>query len=494
MPSVALDQPPARSSGLIRARIRDDTDTDILPPGTTLGGYRIIDLIGRGGIGHVYLAEYLRLGRRVALKKLRSQYNSRPEMVSRFFSEARAANHIAHENIVEITDFIEDEKHGSYLIMELLNGRDLDEVLANEGSVPIKRTLHILAQVASALAAAHDVGIVHRDLKPENIFLIERGGDRDFVKLVDFGVAKLTGTTGEQSGHTTASGGIVGTPAYMSPEQAVGRDVDLRTDVYAFGVILFELMTGRLPFDGKTLGELIVQHTTVTAPRASSMPDLPQPIPPELDDLADRCLRKERSERPANMRDVLAALKIAAEDSAPSLELPEILPPIPAHERHVPAKKQPPKKKGSPIALALVPLVLLPLIALGVWLAWPDEPPAPAPAPIAEPAPAPAPEAPPPEATTISVSFTSDPSGAEVLRDGAPIGATPLTLELDRADDAAAVFVLRAPGREEIRHEVRLDRDSSAHLVLPAVAPVEPAKIRPARRRDRRHSVIDPFE
>ncbi|MCA9581506.1 MAG: serine/threonine protein kinase, partial [Myxococcales bacterium] len=150
-----------------------DDAAGLLDPGTTMGNYQIEEVLGVGGIGEVYLADHVKLGRKVALKRLRTEYSSNREVVSRFFDEARAANQIAHENIVEITDFVEDPVDGAYLIMELLRGEDLGMVLEREESIPADRTVAIMRQVASALAAAHRVGVVHRDLKPDNVFLTE---------------------------------------------------------------------------------------------------------------------------------------------------------------------------------------------------------------------------------------------------------------------------------------------------------------------------------
>ncbi len=191
--------------------------------GVTLGDYRIERMIGEGGMGRVYLAEHMLLGRKVAIKKLRSEFSGNREAVRRFFGEARAVNRIAHENIIEITDFVEDAEQGSYYIMELLDGRTLEACYETSGPFPLRRAVPIAIQIASALNAVHKAGIVHRDLKPENVFLTRRQDGTDLVKLLDFGVAKLTAEDSTISVNSTQQGAILGTPEYMSPEQASGR-------------------------------------------------------------------------------------------------------------------------------------------------------------------------------------------------------------------------------------------------------------------------------
>ncbi|MDB4958628.1 MAG: serine/threonine protein kinase, partial [Myxococcales bacterium] len=163
-----------------------------LPAGTLIGSYRILDLLGEGGMGRIYVAEHVKLGRRVAIKMLRAELVSNSVAVARFFAEARAVNRISHENIVEITDFLEQPGGDNCIVMELLKGEDLSQRLLRKQTMPLSRVLDIAAQTASALAAVHQAGIIHRDLKPDNIFLIERGGSSDVVKLLDFGVAKLS--------------------------------------------------------------------------------------------------------------------------------------------------------------------------------------------------------------------------------------------------------------------------------------------------------------
>jgi len=292
-----------------------------LPPGAQIGSYRIIGVLGEGGMGRVYVAEHVKLGRRVAIKKLRPELASNPTAVARFFAEARAVNRISHENIVEITDLLQEPSGDSCIIMELLKGEDLAHRLLRKRVLPLPRAFDIAAQVASALAAVHAAGMIHRDLKPDNIFLIERHGNPDFVKVLDFGVAKLTDPN-DRSGfavHTTAAGQIIGTPEYMSPEQASGKAVDFRTDIYALGVIFYEMITGVLPFQGKSFGELMIKHMTAAVDLPALQPGLPHGIQGGRDQLLLDLLAKDPNDRPRSMADVEARIRALLE----AMDLPQ---------------------------------------------------------------------------------------------------------------------------------------------------------------------------
>jgi len=235
--------------------------------GQTIGNYLVTQKLGEGGMGSVYLAEHPAIGKKVALKVLHSEFSTNQEVAARFFHEAKAVNDIGHPNIVDIVDFgIIQSGNGReqlvYFIMEYLAGVTLSHLIKTESPLPPERALSIALQVADALSASHKCGIVHRDLKPDNIILLQRGRERDFVKLLDFGIAKLTGGNAMGS-HRTRTGIVMGTPAYMSPEQCEGRDsLDLRTDVYALGIVIYEMLTGRVPFLGEGYGEILVQHLT----------------------------------------------------------------------------------------------------------------------------------------------------------------------------------------------------------------------------------------
>jgi serine/threonine-protein kinase len=235
--------------------------------GQTVGNYLVTQKLGEGGMGAVYLAEHPSIGKKVALKVLHPEFATNEEVAQRFFNEAKAVNAIGHPNIVDIIDYgvIQAGASGKermvYFIMEYLAGTTLSQVIRTDSPMPPERALMIALQAGDALAAAHRAGIVHRDLKPDNMILIQRGRDRDFVKLLDFGIAKLTGDSA--GSHRTKTGLVLGTPAYMSPEQCEGRaNVDHRTDVYALGIVLYEMLVGRVPFIGEGYGEILVQHLT----------------------------------------------------------------------------------------------------------------------------------------------------------------------------------------------------------------------------------------
>jgi serine/threonine-protein kinase len=283
--------------------------------GRSIGNYKIVRAIGEGGMGTVYLAEHPMIGKRVAVKMLRPDLGTDPGLVSRFFQEARAVNEIRHPNIVDISDFGKTEDGIVYFVMELLEGRSLRDRLNAEGALPIDDVVTISRQVCDALAAAHRVGIVHRDLKPDNIFLLadpaQPGALRS--KLFDFGVAKLLGEQEKQVGHKTIAGSVVGTPFYMSPEQALCQDVGAASDIYAMGVVMFEMVTGRVPFAAEQLVLLLNAILKEPAPPASQFrPD----VPAFLDRLILRCLEKDPGGRPQTMEEVVALLGAGAADLA----------------------------------------------------------------------------------------------------------------------------------------------------------------------------------
>ncbi|MCU0660749.1 MAG: serine/threonine protein kinase [Myxococcota bacterium] len=246
--------------------------------GTVLDGkYEIVRLLGEGGMGTVYEARHLLIGRKLAVKFLHAQYVTSAEVVARFQREAQAAAAIGHENIIEVTDMGAGPDGAPYIVMEYLNGRDVSQLLQDIGSLPAGRAAYILAQALSALEAAHQVGIIHRDLKPENIYLIDKPTRPDYVKLLDFGISKFRSLETAGMKGLTQTGTVLGTPYYMSPEQARG-DVDLtpKSDIYAMGVILYQMVTGRLPFDAPNYNALLVKILTEDpVPPESIAPHLP---------------------------------------------------------------------------------------------------------------------------------------------------------------------------------------------------------------------------
>jgi len=224
-----------------------------------LGKLEVIRRLGGGGMGVVYEVEHRLTGHRRALKVVHAKYADRPRFMKRLLREAKVAGTLETPYVVETYDAGRLEDGSAYVLMELLRGQTLYDLMQTEGKVAPKRLANIMAQVAEGVAVAHEAGIVHRDVKPENIFLVPGDDDAERVKILDFGVSKFELGTEEAPTRLTAEGTLVGTPYYMSPEQAAGKKVDARTDVYAMGVILYEALTGRLPFEAESVGELFVK-------------------------------------------------------------------------------------------------------------------------------------------------------------------------------------------------------------------------------------------
>ncbi len=268
--------------------------------GQSVGPYRVACRIGAGGMGQVYKGVHPGIASRVAIKVLVGDFARQQSQVERFFSEARAVNVIRHEGIVNVLDLAWLPDGRPYIVMEFLDGQPLSAVMRQRGALPLGSLVTLLAEVLDALVAAHAQGIVHRDLKPDNVF-VSPGGH---AKVLDFGIAKLRPDLGSGS-DATATGSILGTPHYMSPEQALARGVDARADLYSIGVILFQGATGRLPFDGTSLFELLRQHVEAPPPPLRSLrPD----APPLLGEIVSRALEKDPAQRFASAAELAAAL------------------------------------------------------------------------------------------------------------------------------------------------------------------------------------------
>ena len=279
--------------------------------GQTLDGrYYVEKKIGEGGMGVVFSARHAVIERPLAIKVLKREVMRDTATIRRFVQEAKAASRIGHPNIVDVTDFGTTPDGMTYSVMEFVEGQTLGTAIRNTAPFPPLRAVKIAAQISRALGAAHDKGITHRDLKPENVFLVDRDGRTDFVKIVDFGIAKVAPTPGaENAPRLTRAGSVFGTPEYMAPEQAAGRgDTDGRVDIYALGVILYEMVCGRVPHRGDSMVRtLAMQMLDPVEPPSKVRPDLQ--IPPELEHVIMTALAKKRENRYQTMGQLLEALE-----------------------------------------------------------------------------------------------------------------------------------------------------------------------------------------
>ncbi|MGB5547854.1 MAG: serine/threonine-protein kinase, partial [Polyangiales bacterium] len=317
--------------------------------------YRVESLLGEGGMGLVYRVTHTRLNKPLAMKVLRRENTGDPEVLARFRREAESASNIGNQHIIDISDFGELTDGSTYFIMECLDGSDLIDAIDSVDRMPEERAINIAIQVCRALGAAHDAGITHRDLKPENVFLIKRDEVEDFVKVLDFGIAKVA----HGPSRLTRAGEVLGTPHYMSPEQCEGAGVDHRTDIYALGVLLYEMVTGHVPHDADTMMGILTKHM------------YEEPIPPrvrvphvsdELEMLIMRCLEKTPERRYQTMQEVLDDLELVKAGLQPvgpdTWTLPPTRPPRPW------------RRGATPIylgGLALALLVLVGTIAIGTF-------------------------------------------------------------------------------------------------------------------------------
>ncbi len=456
--------------------------------GTELGSYKLVQLLGEGAMGKVWRAEHVRLGRLVAIKVLNPEQVARPDVVQRFFREARVVNDIDHEHIVEVTDFVEAPGL-AYLVMELLDGATVRQLMDLRGRKrpPLRRVLAIMAQVCDALDAAHAKNVVHRDLKPDNVFVVQRGGE-DFVKVLDFGVAKLRDA--EQGPSSTHTGMVIGTPLYMSPEQALGKEVDSRADVWSAGVVLYELLSGSVPFSAPSFVELAVKIREDDPKPLPAKTPRGERIPVEISEAVMKCLEKKPGDRFRSMASLAEALRaphvrrrdagllwriapfaaVAAlvvglwaalasrgkvgdsiqtgwkslRQAAPRMEVPaiptvaEIIPPAPKPAPGEPSSA--PKAGSAPAASTAA------------------KPPA---ATQAKPPPPPAK----PRVATVELRLRSSPAGATVVRldSGERLGRTPLQIRVPRK--AAQVWLrMSLEGRGQVKFAVDLRKDNVADI------------------------------
>jgi serine/threonine protein kinase len=483
--------------------------------------FRITALIARGGMGKVYRAEQAPLGRVCALKVLNPNYagDQDPEFHKRFFLEASIASKLTHPNTVTIFDYGRTEDDVYYMAMEYLAGDTLHRAIREAGHFPEERAAHVARQICRALREAHSLGVIHRDLKPANIFLVEHGDETDFVKILDFGLVKnVSDNKGED---LTQTGLFMGSPKYMAPEQIRGDRVDARTDIYALGIILYEMIAGKVPFDRPNSVNILMAHVNEEAPPLRQMNPNTQ-VSPAFEEIIARCMAKIPDQRFGSMDEVLAALKrmggnaftqtfngtgefsaVAAtgslprglidSGSGPAVEVPpapqsgpgsmsvpgtlsasgNVVTPLGGGAELIPIAglSNPPPSGGS--KGVLVTAVVGALVIAGVVgyaatrpgpspaASAPSLPTAPAPLPSAV---APAPSAPPPM-VIVKIRVNTDPDGASVKEDGVELcGSTPCEL-LYKGSDAD-------PAREHRLTVVRPGFRSEARTVKVGDSPV----------------------
>ena len=455
-----------------------------------LGRYQVQEKIGDGGMGTVYLAEHTTILKKFAVKVLSPELSVRPDHVDRFMREARSASMINHPNVVEITDFGVTPDGQPFFVMEYLQGNDLSQVIGEAGSLPWKRVRHIVLQLCHALQAAHDQGVIHRDMKPGNVVLVKRGTNPEHVKVLDFGIAKVLGQEGEVKG-LTQSGMVVGTPEYMSPEQGWGQPVDHRGDIYAVGVMMFELLTGKIPFGGATMMEVLNRHMF-------EVPDVHQPsIPEEVAAIILKAMQKDRALRFQSMNELGAAIEAVGTGASPVTVVDEEIRtpwgPVTARFSTLPPQAPPPRSWVWLSVLSAVIAVVAVVFAL-----WPDAPPPPLPtqpiavaaAPVEQPEPQPKPVVLPPEVEKVQFTIKTPGVVAQIL-DARDEGIYGLTNDdsgvMVRKSDEPLELILRAQGYEDNRFTIIPNQDKVFEKSLAAIAVAQtPAVSKPRPRPDAR--------
>lgn len=497
------------------------------------GRYRFESVLGEGGMGIVYRATHIALNKPLAIKVLRPEVSKNEEIVARFRQEAQSASAIGNQHIIDISDFGLMPDGATYFVMEFLEGQSLTTAIEG-GDFGTQRIVAVAKQLCSALGAAHEVGIVHRDMKPDNVQLIPRGGTDDFVKVLDFGIAKVGGSTSK----LTQAGQVFGTPHYMAPEQCAGAQVDARTDVYAVGIILYEMATGNVPFDADNLMGILTKHLYENPVPPHELPP-PVDVAPALEAVIMKAIAKKPEQRYQSMAELSADLDAVGSGATPRAVVDQVDRQSQTTDHDLMSLDEAPGRVTLDVGQPTIPtrsrwpwiLGLLALVAAvgavfalggedgegggltgaageaalveepepvaeGAQPAIPDpaavpvpeepaDPTAAEPAGPVEPAAVLEPSVPvepttptePPAAAVPSVSLTSVPSGAEVFQGNARLGVTPLSVP--KPARGTATLVLRRSGYRDKSVRLRKSSGSSLKVRLLRRRTVSPANPKP---------------
>jgi len=430
------------------------------------GRYKVETVLGEGGMGVVYRCTHTIIGKKLALKVLRADLARDGEVTERFLNEAKSASAIGNPHIIDISDFGQLPDGSTYFVMEFLTGHPLTAEVNAGNTMPLERIVSVGRQLGEALAAAHAAGIVHRDLKPDNIFLIQRGSDKDFVKILDFGIAKVSSNEGK----LTRAGAVFGTPHYMSPEQAAGSNVDHRGDIYSLGVILYELAVGKTPFDADNFMGVLTQHMYKAPPSLREMATRPELVSDGLEAIIAKCLAKKPELRYQSMHDLVTDLDQLGAGGKPSAAFTsrsaQLADPASYFNQGLPAGV-PPKRSG---AVVVAVLALLALGVGGYFAAKGSTTPPPAKEPLVAAAPpkveaaaAPAPPAQ-PGPVVRQVLIATEPVAGHIYRGTEDLGMSPVSVNVPEGQSVelsirtegfkdARVIVDGSETRQQIRLE-----------------------------------------
>ncbi|MFO0615342.1 MAG: serine/threonine-protein kinase [Polyangiaceae bacterium] len=494
-----------------------------LPPGTAAGEYVIESILGQGGFGAVYRAIHPVIGKAAAVKVLKREFSANVEIVSRFVSEARAVNQIRHKNIVDIFNFGVLPDGRQFFVMELLEGMALDKLIGRHGRFSPSQALPILKQVARALGAAHAQGIAHRDIKPENVMVTFDEDGAPTCKLLDFGIAKLT--QGDTNRHKTRTGTPMGTPMYMSPEQVHGRSIDYRTDIYSFGIMVFEMLVGACPFDGESAIDVMMKQANQPMARPTMI--VPS-LPPGVDAPVLAMVEKDPNRRPTsivkavddfaaavaaaglppaaplgplantvvNDRDAISKQIAASVASGPTIYAPAQ--PVPSTSQAFTSSQMVPveKKKSSILPILAILAIVGAGAGVGIFMitrnssasggsaasatstgdakaatsetAKAPDPGASTPIQVASQKPAPSAEEP-DEGRHVKLTLKATPADAEVWFEGEKIGLANDEIDLPY-DTEEVTLTLKKPGFQPLDIHVKPDHDTTQTVTLPSAA------------------------